>query len=233
MIVLFCLGAKKDFSCTDRKFAANLNLPFFTPEEHFQGLLKSSKFSWGEFDPRALDYSKTGPTIEPTSAMLHSVTQEIVIFVGCPASGKSTFFAKFMKPKGYIHINRDTLGSWQKCVAECDKVLSSGRSAVIDNTSPDKESRLRYTEVARKHKVPVRCFQFMTTIAHAKHNNRFRELTLKSSKHAKVNDMVFNTYKSKFSEPVLGEGFSEIVKVHFTPLLDNDHHAQLYKSFLD
>ena len=39
--------------------------------------------------------------------------------------------------------------------------------------------------------------------------------------------MVFNTYKSKFSEPALGEGFSEIVKVHFTPLFDNDHHAQL------
>lgn len=165
--------------------------------------------------------------------MLHSASQEVVIFVGCPASGKSTFFTKYMKPKGYIHINRDTLGSWQKCVAECGKVLSAGKSVVIDNTSPDKESRLRYIEVARKHKVPVRCFQFMTSIAHAKHNNRFRELTLKSSKHVKVNDLVFNTYKSKFCEPVLGEGFSEIIKVHFTPVFDNDHHAQLYKSFLD
>jgi hypothetical protein len=37
------------------------------------------------------------------------------------------------------------------------------------------------------------------------------------------------------SEPVLGEGFTEIVKVHFTPSFDNDHHALLYidKSFLD
>ena len=76
-----------------------------------------------------------------------------------------------MKPKGYVHINRDTLGSWQKCVAECAKVLSAGKSVVIDNTSPDKASRLRYIEVAHKHKVPVRSFQFMTSIAHAKHNN--------------------------------------------------------------
>lgn len=227
------LGAKKDFSCSDRKFAANLSLPFLTPEEHFLGLPKCSKFTWGEFDPRAFDYSETEPKIEPNDAKLSSDSQEVVIFVGCPASGKSTFFAKYMKPNGYIHVNRDTLGSWQKCVSECAKALSAGKSVVIDNTSPDKASRLRYIEVARKHKVPVRCFQFMTNIAHAKHNNRFRELTVESSKYVKVNDLVFNTYKSKFSEPDLGEGFSEIVKVHFTPTFDNDHHRQLYKSFLD
>ena len=156
-----------------------------------------------------------------------------MVFVGCPASGKSTFFTKHMKPKGYVHVNRDTLGTWQKCVAECAKCLSAGKSVVIDNTSPDKDSRLRYIDVARKHKVPVRCFQFMTTIAHAKHNNRFRELTVKSSKHVKVNDMVFNTYKSKFCEPELTEGFSEIVKIHFNPSFDNDLQANLYRRFLD
>ena len=59
-------------------------------------------------------------------------------------------------------------------MTECDKVLQAGKSAVIDDTSPDKESRLHYTEVARKHKDPVRCSQFMTTTAHAKHNNQFR-----------------------------------------------------------
>lgn len=154
--------------------------------------------------------------------------------MGCPASGKSTFFSKYMKSNGYVHVNRDTLGSWQKCVSECAKALSSGKSVVVDNTSPDKESRLRYIEVARKHKVAVRGFRFMTSIAHAKHNNRFRELTAKSSKHyVKVNDIVFNTYKSKFCEPEIAEGFSEIVKIHFTPSFDSDQHAQLYRSFLD
>ena len=227
------IGAKKDFSCTDRKFAANLGLPFQTPEEHFHGLPKCSKFSWGEFDPRSLDYSTKGPKLVPSDAKLHSDQQEVVIFVGCPGSGKSTFYTKHMKPKGYIHVNRDTLGSWQKCVTECSRILSAGKSVVVDNTSPDKESRLRYIDVARKHKVPIRCFRFMTTIAHAKHNNRFRELTLKSSSYKKVNDMVFNMYKSKFCEPELGEGFSEIVKVDFSPSFENDHHVKLYKCFLE
>ena len=209
-------------------------MPFQTPEEHFHGLPKCSKFTWGEFDPRALDYSSREPKLVPSDAKLHSDKQEVVVFVGCPASGKSSFYAKHMKPKGYIHVNRDTLGSWQKCVSECSKVLSAGKSVVVDNTSPDKDSRSRYIEVACQHKVPVRCFQFMTTLAHAKHNNRFRELTLKSSSYVKVNDMVFNMYKSKFCEPEIGEGFSEIVKIHFTPCFsDNDYHAELYRNFLE
>ena len=86
MFYFSLVGTKKDFSCTDHKFAANLKLPFFTPEEHFHGLPKCSKFSWGEFDPRTLDYSKIKPMIEPTTATLHSDSQKVVIFVGCPTS---------------------------------------------------------------------------------------------------------------------------------------------------
>ena len=137
-----------------------------------------------------------------------------------------------MKPAGYIHINRDKLKTWQKCVAECDRVLKTGKSAVIDNTNPDKESRLRYISCAKKNGVPVRCFQFTTSIAHAKHNNRFRELTVKTGSYVKVNDMVFNMYKSKFTEPVIAEGFVEIVKVTFTPAFSRSKDGDLYNTFL-
>ena len=226
-------GAKKDFSCTDRKFAANVNLKFMTPEEYFYKYPPCKKFSWGEFDPRALDYTQKEPKLEPAGTQLCSEKQEAVIFVGCPASGKSTFYKAHLKPKGYIHVNRDTLGSWQKCVAECDKVIQAGKSVVVDNTSPDMESRQRYIECALKHKVPVRCFRFTATAAHAKHNNKFRELTVKDSSYKRVNDLVFNMYKSKFIEPQASEGFTEIVKVSFVPRFTDEKQASLYKQFLE
>ena len=45
---------KKDFSCSDRKFAANISLPFYTPEEFFLNSNKA-RFSWGEFQPMEID----------------------------------------------------------------------------------------------------------------------------------------------------------------------------------
>lgn len=157
-----------------------------------------------------------------------------MIFVGCPASGKSTFFKDYMEPKGYCHVNRDTLGSWSKCVAKCTAYLKSGKNVVIDNTNPDRDSRLRYIQVGKSLNVPVRCFQFVTSVAHAKHNNRFRELSMtERDKHAKVNDIVFNVFKSKFVEPNCDEGFSDIARIDFIPTFSDKMLENLYRQFLD
>jgi len=224
------LGRKKDFSCADRKLASNLGITFYTPEEIFLKHPPTKKFNWGDFNPTTLGYS--GPAAP--SVTIPGSSQELIVFVGCPASGKSKFFKTFMAPKGYYHVNRDTLGSWQKCVAKCMEYLKCGRSVVIDNTSPDIESRSRYTKVGKELKISLRCFQFTTTIAHAKHNNRFRELTMgEDDRHGKVNDMVYNMYKSKFVEPSCAEGFAEIVKIDFVPFFKNASQEKLYKQFLE
>ena len=36
--------------------------------------------------------------------------------VGCPASGKSTFRKRYLEPHGYVAVNRDTMGTMQKCI---------------------------------------------------------------------------------------------------------------------
>ena len=43
-------------------------------------------------------------------------TPEMVIMVGCPASGKSTFRKRYLEPHGYVAVNRDTMGTMQKCI---------------------------------------------------------------------------------------------------------------------
>ena len=218
-------GKKKDFSCTDRKFAANLGIPFFTPEELFLDFPQCKKYNWG-FDPRNLPH--------PTHEVTTSSAPEVVIFVGYPASGKTTFFREHLEPKGYCHVNRDTLGSWQKCVAKCTELLKTGKRVAVDNTNPDRESRMRYIEVAKKFGVPARCFRFLTSLEHCKHNNRFRELTATAKdKRGKVNDMVFNMFKSKFLEPTLEEGLTAIVKIEFTPSFTDKSLETLYHQFLE
>lgn len=219
---------KKDFSCSDRLFALNIGLEFHTPEEFFLGW-KPAPFNLPHFDPRKLD--SCAALYDPPSASLTSSKTEVIVAVGFPASGKSTFFHAHVVPKGYAYVNRDTLGSWQKCVSACERALKEGRSVAVDNTNPDPESRKRYVDVAKAAGVPCRCFCFTATLEQAQHNNRFREMAPSDTKHAKVNAMVFHSYKKHFVAPALSEGFSEILQVHFVPKFENSDLETLFSQF--
>ncbi|KAM7399676.1 hypothetical protein PAMP_018924 [Pampus punctatissimus] len=219
---------KKDFSCSDRLFALNIGLQFHTPEEYFLGW-KSAPYTLPEFDPRKLDSSAR--LYDPPSASLTSSKTEVIVAVGFPASGKSTFFHTHIIPKGYVYVNRDTLGSWQSCVTACERALKENRSVAVDNTNPDPESRKRYVDVAKAAGVSCRCFLFSASLEQAKHNNRFRENAPSDSKHAKVNDMIFHSYKKHFVAPALSEGFSEILHVHFVPNFKDSQSETLFRQF--
>ncbi|XP_018418296.1 PREDICTED: bifunctional polynucleotide phosphatase/kinase [Nanorana parkeri] len=219
---------KKDFSCSDRLFALNIGIPFYTPEEFFLGW-KKAQFQFPAFDPKKLD--QNGALCDPPSSSLVSSSAEVVVTVGFPGAGKSTFIKEHLLQKGYACANRDTLGTWQKCVAACEEALKNGKSIVIDNTNPDVESRGRYISCAQKAGVPIRCFLFTATIEQAKHNNRFREMTFTGKGHVSVNDMVINSYKSKFVAPSLNEGFNEILKINFVPSFKNPELKSLYLQF--
>ncbi|XP_064610929.1 bifunctional polynucleotide phosphatase/kinase-like isoform X2 [Liolophura sinensis] len=220
-------GKKKDFSCSDRLFALNIGLKFFTPEEYFQGW-KPAPFKLPEFNPNSL--RADNPLTSPPDAKIISKNQEVVITVGFPASGKSFFVKTYMVKEGYIHVNRDKLGSWQKCVAACTKSLQQNHKVVVDNTSPDKESRKRYLDVAKKFNVPCRCFYFTASLQQARHNERFRSLTDKL--HKPINDMVMNSYKSKFEEPSVSEGFTQVIKINFVPKFTDLSHEKLFFQYL-
>ncbi|XP_031599957.2 bifunctional polynucleotide phosphatase/kinase [Oreochromis aureus] len=219
---------KKDFSCSDRLFALNIGLQFYTPEEYFLGW-KRAPYSLPEFNPTKLD--SAARLYDPPSASLTSSDTEVIVAVGFPASGKSSFFHTHVIPKGYVYVNRDTLGSWQSCVSACERALKEGRSVAVDNTNPDPESRKRYVDVAKAAGVPCRCFHFSATLEQAKHNNRFREMAPSESKHAKVNDMVFHSYKKHFQAPALSEGFSEILQIHFVPSFKDKESETLFRQF--
>lgn len=219
---------KKDFSCSDRLFALNIGLQFYTPEEFFLGW-KVAPYNLPSFNPRELD--SKARLYDPPDASLTSASQEVIVAVGFPGAGKSTFFHTHIIPQGYVYVNRDTLGSWQNCVSECNRGLREGRSVVVDNTNPDAESRKRYLDVSQKAGVPCRCFNFTASLEQSKHNNRFREMVASATKHAPVNDMVFHSYKNKFAAPALSEGFSEILQIHFVPSFSDSRSEVLFRQF--
>ncbi|XP_059178049.1 bifunctional polynucleotide phosphatase/kinase-like [Physella acuta] len=216
---------KKDFSNSDRLFALNIGLSFKTPEEFFLNQ-KPAPFNMPEFDPRTL--RNDTPLISSKSQLTKS-GKEIIVLVGLPSSGKSYFANEILKPKGYAVVNRDTLGTWQKCVKMVNQSLVNS-SVVVDNTNLSKEERQRYVESAKNAKVPCRCFVLTTSVEHCRHNERFRQMTDKS--HAKINEMIFNKAKSKYEEPNTSEGFTEILQINFVPKFSSPSLEAKYRKFL-
>jgi bifunctional polynucleotide phosphatase/kinase len=95
-----------------------------------------------------------------------------VVLVGYPGSGKTFFASTYLVPEGYYHVNRDRLGSWQKCISSLEAALTAGKIFFFFFFNPDKQSRQRFISAAHKHGVSCRCFVLKTSMQHAKHNNK-------------------------------------------------------------
>lgn len=217
----WALKKPKDHSIADRLFAENVGIKFYTPEEFFLGA-KPAPYNKPKFDPKCIP--------DNNLVVRMSDQLEVIIMVGCPGSGKSFLCEQFLVPNRYVRINRDKLGSWQKCVKAMEEALSLRKKVVIDNTNPDKESRKRYIEAAKRFNVQCRCFIMDVQLEHAKHNNKFRELTDKS--HMKISDIIIHSYFKQFQPPTKDEGFTQILEIPFVTLFDNKKKEQLYNMFL-
>lgn len=211
------VGKKRDYSCCDRLFALNSGIRFFTPEEYFLNcpeipydvpiLSKQSRNDLRSYRP--------------------SGNREIIVLVGCPASGKTAFATKYFSSSGYRRINRD---SWRKCLAAAENALKDDVSIVIDNTNPNVESRKLYVDLAKRYKVLCKCFVMNVDIERAIHNEKFRMLT--NEDHVKIPEIAFRMYFKKFVFPTLSEGFREITLVEFFPEFNDPDKEQLYNMYL-
>jgi bifunctional polynucleotide phosphatase/kinase len=205
-------GREKDFSCSDRKFAFNIGIRFFTPEQWLVGKPPASHFGWEGFGPE--DLEKLATAQHPAGASYHAPHQELVIMVGWPGSGKSTFYEQHLKPHGYIHANRDTLKTLDKVCAVAKDSLAAGKSVCVDNTSPEAATRAMYIKLAHQFKVPARIFHIQTNRATAWHLNLVRaQLGLAE----RVSSVAYNIYQGKFEEPNPAKEGAEVIKVPLVP----------------
>jgi bifunctional polynucleotide phosphatase/kinase len=210
----------KDFSDSDHKFAKNIGISFHTPEMFFKG--EKETLPEFEFDPKSLKIPNQtlfkGIKSADEKSKLKGTQVEMIIFIGSPGSGKSTFYHTYLKPNGYIHVNQDTLKNAQKCLKVSEEELSKGNSVVIDNTNPSLEARKQYIDLAKSLKVGIRTFVFNFSKDLVFHLNEMRGTNVFRSHNSKsVADVIIHTWYKKFVQPSPKEGFSEILEVNFIP----------------
>jgi len=222
----FIAGRKKDFSCSDRLFAENVGIKFYTPEEFFLGHKPTKKFS-KPFCPIKDDMPSN--LLEPSTTRLVPSSLTLTMMVGIQGSGKSNV-AKLMEEEGAVIASNDVTGGKEKTLRIVESALMKGKSVVVDNTHVDKLSRKNYIELGIKYDAKVRAFVMQTSHDHAKHNNLFREIT--DSTHIRIKEPLFNQYRSRHEPPVRDEGFAEIVKVNFVPKFYSKEQENLYFMYL-
>ncbi|KAG7395720.1 hypothetical protein PHYBOEH_003325 [Phytophthora boehmeriae] len=208
-------GRTKDFAATDYKFALNIGIRFYTPEDLFLGSkqrIHTRPDTWElGFDPKSIvvNDSSDGPVLSPASARVVSPDQEMVVLVGPPASGKS-FFAK-THFSSYALISQDELRTATNCKKKCLEALKQKKSVVIDNTNREPRTRKEWITIAQQQGIPIRCFEMDVDKPLSMHLNVFRSLT----EQKKIPDVAIHGFFKNFVSPTVKEGFSEVVKVQF------------------
>jgi bifunctional polynucleotide phosphatase/kinase len=209
-IIVFCgdaAGRVYDHSDSDRKFALNCGIDFVTPEVFFKRRFVTDcleKYVLGGYDPSTfMPAPATGP--------LWLRMREMIIMVGPPSCGKSTYVRNNLQ--SYIRINQDTLKTRSKCLSQTTDWVKSGLSVVIDNTNPSASVRKLYVDIARKYNYNVRCIFMNVTIELAMHL-----MSCRTAVCGKVIPAVaYARYLASFEHPSNKEGFSQIINAVFTP----------------
>jgi predicted kinase len=138
------------------------------------------------------------------------VAAECIVFVGLPASGKTTFYRQRFAGT-HRHVSKDL---WPRSSSrdarqarEIRAALVAGEHVVVDNTSPGREDRATIVAVAREAGARVVGYYFAATTREAVGRNRGREGT------ARVPDAAIFTKAKRMVVPSRDEGFDELYGV--------------------
>jgi predicted kinase len=128
---------------------------------------------------------------------------QAVLFIGCQASGKSTFY-KSRFSDSHIRINLDMLRTRHRESLLLRACLEMKQRFVVDNTNPTRNGRRRYIESAHEARFDVVGYYFESKIEYLLQRNQQRP------EHSRVPDTaVWGTHK-KLEIPTLDEGFSAL-----------------------
>lgn len=127
---------------------------------------------------------------------------EVIITVGLPASGKSTY-AKQNFPN-YTIISLDQLHHDRRKEQELiEEELKKGNSIVIDDTNATEKIRAEHIKLAKKYDARIIALHLDYPIPYVIHQNEKREKPLPKAAIFKVN--------KELDAPAYYEGFDEII----------------------
>jgi len=212
------LGRHKDISDSDYKFAVNLHINCYEPEVFFKESFNDIK-SLPQYTKDLIHPLKLKEFAMPI--LINDQYQEVILLVGSPASGKTTFSEDLViNYPNYKIISKD-----KKTDSQYESLLNKKFSIIVDNTNPTMESRSKYIKIANKLNIPIRCIFFDFSKELIFHLNSYRTLT--TDKH--ISQIVIYKFLKNLEKPTMNEGFSEII---IRENIEDGYYPSTMKGFL-
>jgi hypothetical protein len=141
-------------------------------------------------------------------------TLEVVILVGLPGAGKTTFFRERFA-ESHVHISKDNLRNNRRPERRqrelTERALMAGHSVVLDNTNASAEERAATIAQARKHSARVIGYFFDCSPRECLARNALRE------GRARIPQIGIYATAKRLRPPDRAEGFDELYVVRSLP----------------
>lgn len=128
----------------------------------------------------------------------------LLVFIGIPASGKSTFFHSVLEELDLDCISLDALRTRAREKAAFDAALVAKRSVVVDNTNVTKAFRSKYIAPAKDADYRIVGLFFQSVLADCLSRNDAREGK------ARIKRLAVLGMAAQLELPSFDEGFDEL-----------------------
>ena len=146
-----------------------------------------------------------------------SKPSDMIIFIGIPASGKSTFYRQNFA-ETHVCVSLDILHTRFQEGKLLGELLSAGKSCVIDNTNVELAERKKYIDAAKACGYKVIGYYFRSSIDECRIRNAMRE--------RQVPEIALLNKAAHLELPSKSEGFDEL---YYVSICDNLYNISQFK----